>query len=252
MPFVPVGVNQSRSLAYRAVEVEQIQKRNMLIALAISIAIHLLVVICYYLFPSPAIDMTKTKFKDPGDIPWTRKPIDFESIDVRTIFSGAPPKVGDVKAGRIVSVPDLVAEKNVTFASQEDLKKGNVLSGETEGTGIGNVGNPSAGRGAGPIIIGEAEPDTFVPVEQQPLLVRRVAPKYPELMLKAGIEGKVHVNIWVNKEGKPHQVRILKSDNESFNEAAIEAAKQFLFTPAYMNNGPVSVWVSVPFSFRLR
>jgi hypothetical protein len=24
-----------------------------------------------------------------------------------------------------------------------------------------------------------------------------------------------------------------------------------VFTPAYMNNGPVSVWVSVPFKFRL-
>jgi len=62
----------------------------------------------------------------------------------------------------------------------------------------------------------------------------------------------VWVKIWVNKRGKPHEVRIVKSDNEMFNDAAIAAAKQFLFTPAYMNNGPVSVWVTVPFKFRLK
>ena len=251
MSFVPVAVNQSRSLAYRAVEVEQIQKRNMLVALAISIAIHALIVASYYLFPSPAIDMSKTIFKPSGERPWTSKPIDFDNIDVARVFSGAVPKVSDVKAGKIVSVPDIFAEKNMTFASQEELKKGIVLSGETDGLGIGDIGNPGVGTGEGTVNVDGVEPLPFVAVEHPPMLVHRVAPKYPELMLKAGIEGKVYVNIWVNKEGKPHQVRILKSDNELFNEAAIEAAKQFLFTPAYMNSGPVSVWVSVPFRFKL-
>jgi len=44
---------------------------------------------------------------------------------------------------------------------------------------------------------------------------------------------------------------VLKSDAEIFNEPAVEAAKQWLFTPAYMNNGPVAVWVSIPFRFKL-
>jgi protein TonB len=71
-------------------------------------------------------------------------------------------------------------------------------------------------------------------------------------MLKAGVGGKVWVKIWVNKLGKPQEVRIAKSENDMFNDAALEAARQFLFTPAYMNNGPISVWVSVPFKFKLR
>ncbi|GAG02318.1 unnamed protein product, partial [marine sediment metagenome] len=32
---------------------------------------------------------------------------------------------------------------------------------------------------------------------------------------------------------------------------AVKAAMSFVFTPAYMNNGPVSVWVSIPFKFKL-
>ena len=62
--------------------------------------------------------------------------------------------------------------------------------------------------------------------------------------MRAGLEGKVWVKIWVDKEGRPKQVVILKSDAEIFNEPAVEAAKQWVFTPAYMNNGPVAVWVS--------
>jgi protein TonB len=97
----------------------------------------------------------------------------------------------------------------------------------------------------------DAPPADFVPVEKEPVVIKKVEPKYPELAMRAGLEGKVWVKIWVDKEGKPRQVVVLKSDAEIFNEPAVEAAKQFLFTPAYMNNGPVAVWVSVPFKFKL-
>jgi TonB family protein len=44
---------------------------------------------------------------------------------------------------------------------------------------------------------------------------------------------------------------ILKSDAEIFNEEAKKAALQWVFTPAVMQQGPVDVWVSIPFRFRL-
>jgi len=70
-------------------------------------------------------------------------------------------------------------------------------------------------------------PRTFVPVEKEPVVVKKVEPKYPDLAMRAGLEGKVWVKIWVDKEGKAKQVVILKSDAEIFNEPAMEAAKQF-------------------------
>jgi protein TonB len=97
----------------------------------------------------------------------------------------------------------------------------------------------------------DGPPPDFVPVEKEPVVVKKVEPKYPELAMRAGLEGKVWVKIWVDKEGKAKQVVVIKSDAEIFNEPAIEAARQFVFTPAYMNNGPVAVWVSVPFKFKL-
>lgn len=91
----------------------------------------------------------------------------------------------------------------------------------------------------------------FVPYDKEPQLVKKVEPRYPEPARRAGLEGKVIVKMWVDSDGKVQKVRVLKSDAEIFNEPAIEAARQFVFTPAYLNNKPVAVWVSYPIRFRL-
>jgi TonB family protein len=59
------------------------------------------------------------------------------------------------------------------------------------------------------------------------------------------------VKVWVDKEGKVRKAVVLKSDAEIFNQAATDAAQQWVFTPAVMQKGPVAVWVSIPFRFRL-
>jgi len=91
----------------------------------------------------------------------------------------------------------------------------------------------------------------FVPYDKEPRIVKKVEPTYPERAQRTRLEGKVIVKMWIDTVGKVKQVVVLKSDAEIFNEPAIEAAKQFVFTPAYLNNEPVAVWVSYPFLFRL-
>jgi TonB family protein len=91
----------------------------------------------------------------------------------------------------------------------------------------------------------------FVRYDKEPQIIKKVEPKYPEPALRAGLEGKVIVKMWVDKEGKVAQVVVLKSDAEIFNQPAIEAAKQFAFTPASLNNKSVATWVSYPFRFKL-
>jgi len=93
-------------------------------------------------------------------------------------------------------------------------------------------------------------PADFVDVDREPVVIVKKEPVYPALALKAGMEGKVWVKIWVDKSGMPRDVVVLKSDADIFNYSAIEAAKQFRFTPASIQGKPVDVWVSVPFRFR--
>lgn len=138
-----------------------------------------------------------------------------------------------------VPVPDAEVSPEQTFATKQELSQ--AVSEVSVGTGTG---------GDVEIQIDEEPPD-FVAVEKEPSIVKKVDPKYPEIALRAGLEGTVYVKMWVDKEGKVRKVVVLKSDAEIFNQNAIDAAMQWVYTPALMQKGPVSVWVAVPFKFRL-
>lgn len=136
-----------------------------------------------------------------------------------------------------VPVPDAEVSPEQTIASQQELSQ--AVSEATTSTSDGSD------------IRIEEEPADFVAVEKEPAIVKRIEPKYPEIALRAGLEGTVYVKMWVDKEGKVRKVVILKSDAEIFNQPAHDAAMQWVYTPALMQKGPVSVWVAVPFKFRL-
>jgi protein TonB len=142
-------------------------------------------------------------------------------------------------------VPDAEVSPDQTIASQTELSQQAAPSADANA----NAGNASIEQDLK--IDDDTAPPDFVPYEKEPTVVKRIEPKYPDLALRAGLEGNVFVKVWVDKEGKVRKVVLLKSDAPIFEEAAINAAKQWVFTPAVMQKGPVSVWVSIPFRFRL-
>ncbi len=244
MATATVANNAYRGAQYGGVELKKLYQRYWMTGFVIAVAIHLVLIGSYYLAElfkgeePPVMTVKLMKYSDLGPPP---------SI----ASANAPPPIAvsaptaKPTVGAPVPVPDAEVSAEQTIASQTEMSQ--TVAPVAEGSGEG-----------GPVevqqdiqIEDDAPPADFVPVEKQPEIVKRVEPKYPELAMRAGLEGKVTVKIWVDKEGKPKQVVVLKSDAEIFNEPAIEAAKQWLFTPAYMNNGPVSVWVSVPFKFKL-
>lgn len=143
-----------------------------------------------------------------------------------------------------VAVPDAEVSPEQTIATQQELSQAVSNVGEGSGTGGAVVEQD--------IKVENEEPPEFVPYEKIPEVVKQVAPKYPDLAARAGVEGTVYVKVWVDKEGKVRKAVILKSDSELFNQPAIEAVQQWVFTPALMNNGPVDVWMTVPIRFKLQ
>ena len=144
-----------------------------------------------------------------------------------------------------VPVPDAEVSADQTIATQTELSAATAPSIDASGSGPGTRIEQDLK------IDDEAPPQDFVPYEKEPTVIKRIEPKYPDLALRAGLEGNVYVKVWVDKEGKVRKVVLLKSDAPIFEDAAIAAAKQWVFTPAVMQKGPVSVWVSIPFRFRL-
>jgi TonB family protein len=99
----------------------------------------------------------------------------------------------------------------------------------------------------------ESDPDinAFIAVEKYPEVKESGEPVYPEEAKKNGIEGKVFVKVLIDKNGSAKKAVILKSDNEIFNNAAIDAAKSSKFSPAMQKGKPIAVWVVLPYRFDL-
>ena len=95
-------------------------------------------------------------------------------------------------------------------------------------------------------------PDAFVPYETGPVPVTRTQPEYPELARRAGLEGTVYVKILVDKEGRVRDAILMRDVGGGLGEAAVEAVKKWVYTPAIQNNRPVAVWVAQPVIFSLR
>ncbi|MDH3251972.1 MAG: TonB family protein [Ignavibacteria bacterium] len=227
---------------YGAIELKKMYQKYWMIAFGIAVAVHFLILGTYYLIQvlsqeEPPVAMVRImKYSDLGPPP------SITSANTPPPISVSAPTAKPT-VGAPVPVPDAEVSPEQTLATQTEMSQ-EVAPVTDFGTGAGTEIQQD-------IFIDDGPPADFVPVEKEPEIVKKVEPKYPELAMRAGLEGKVWVKIWVDKEGKAKQVVVLKSDAEIFNEPAVEAAKQFVFTPAYMNNGPVSVWVSVPFKFKL-
>jgi protein TonB len=234
-------------LPYGRYELRRYLQRYFAAGLLISTALHLLVVNSYHLArllgddeEAPVVVVRLVKYSELGPPP---------SIAQASV----PPAVGVMASakpsvGLPVPVPDAEVSPEQTIPTQAELST--VPSPAVEGlTGGGEIEVAPDVK-----IEIEEEPgmEEFVPVEKLPQVVRRMVPAYPPMALRAGIEGTVWVKILVEKDGTPRKAVVVKSSTEIFNDAALEAAMQFLFTPAVMNNGPVRVWVAIPFRFTLR
>lgn len=74
---------------------------------------------------------------------------------------------------------------------------------------------------------------------------------YPSLAVETGIEGRVSVKVLVGEDGKVIKVGSV-SGNDIFHDEVKDKAMKLEFTPGLQNNKPVKVWVTVPFTFKLK
>ena len=91
---------------------------------------------------------------------------------------------------------------------------------------------------------------TFVARDTEPQFIRFVSPEYPELAIRAGVEGVVLVNLLVDTRGRVVKA-VAVSGPQILRDAAVSAALQCLLTPALQRDKPVAVWVALPFRFTL-
>jgi protein TonB len=85
-----------------------------------------------------------------------------------------------------------------------------------------------------------------------PVLLERVAPDYPEVARKAGIQGIVILQAVIGTAGQVEELRLTKSVFAALDEAALRAVRRWRYRPATLNGRAVRVLLSVTAEFRLR
>jgi protein TonB len=86
---------------------------------------------------------------------------------------------------------------------------------------------------------------------QAPTLIRRVEPVYPDIAVLAHVTGVVILEATVNERGEVVNVVVLRSI-KMLDQAAINAVKQWRYSPVLLNGTPRSFVLTVTLSFSIK
>lgn len=246
---------------YGAVEIKEFIRKNTYRALVITIALFILLILLYWAYGMATSASLGRNYRAP-----------FSKTLMQNIFQQTeteeeappPPQSQQVidyataaRAGTPVPIPD--AEMKEDMKEFADVNKLSESLSKQDGQTIDLNNLPTNfDLGDKKIDIKEEEvPDSeeFIAVEKEPQvdlgeLQKKVV--YPEMARKSGVEGQVIVRVLVGKDGRVKQTKIQYSESSMLDQAAVDAVKKSVFTPAIQNGQPITCWVSIPIKFRLR
>ena len=167
-----------------------------------------------------------------------------------------PPKAPPTVAPKLAIVPTVVVQKDLNLANNHDAQSRDAqfhaygsLPREWHGTGIGSgngsgIGPGSGGNtGGGVMHIGGGV--------SKPVVLYQVEPEFSEEARKAKFSGNVEVYLWVDTDGKPSHIRVVRGVGMGLDEKAVEAVRQYRFKPAMKDGKPVQVDLYVDVNFQI-
>ena len=76
-------------------------------------------------------------------------------------------------------------------------------------------------------------------------------PEYSDAARKAKYQGTVVLWVVIGADGRPRDIRVVRSLGMGLDEKAVEAVRMWRFEPARKDGQPVAVQMNVEVSFRL-
>ena len=111
------------------------------------------------------------------------------------------------------------------------------------GRGIGSGPGSGGGYGGGLMSVGGGV--------SAPQVVHSVEPEFSDDARRANYQGNVSVQLIVDSEGNPQNVRLVSHLGMGLDEKAIQAVKQYKFHPAMYQGHPVAVQIVIDVDFHL-
>ena len=82
-----------------------------------------------------------------------------------------------------------------------------------------------------------------------PMVISSITPKYPEIGIRAHIEAKIIVSVWIEENGNVGKVQALLASADFFLPPTIEAVRQWKFKPLLINGQTQGMWVNLEFNY---
>jgi len=245
---------------YGAVELKLQIRKNTIRGFIITICAFFLLMLIYFLTikiqeSSNAIRLAPIVKLKLEDLPPPQQAEDIAAPPPDQIINTGPAS----RAGTPVPVPDALLKEDLKdFATMEELGRASAKGGE--GVDLGgfapNIDFNADNKVKVAVREKEPSPDEFIPVEKEPQVdLEKLQKKiiYPDVARRAGIEGKVIVRVLIGKDGKIKKSQIEYSDSQLLNESALKAIADYgVATPGIQNGQPITVWVNIPITFKLR
>jgi protein TonB len=170
----------------------------------------------------------------------------------------APPKRDTAPPPRDVA-PQVVPE-HVTPAPGPDTTgpanaNNDGVTGDGQPLGV-PWGRPDGVVPDGPPSVAPPPPDVVYHLGESgvkaPVVVRRVSPPYPAIALKIHKSGFAVVACTIDKSGRIRDAHVVGSNFAAFEQPALDAVQQWLFTPGTRNGVPVDVEFELRVTFEVR
>jgi protein TonB len=98
-----------------------------------------------------------------------------------------------------------------------------------------------------PLAAEDAAPKTTTPK-----ILYKVEPQYTEEAKTAKVSGSVLLSLLVDENGNAQEIQVARSLDEGLDQKAIDAVRQWRFSPGTENGKPVAVTVKIEVNFRLQ
>jgi TonB family protein len=85
---------------------------------------------------------------------------------------------------------------------------------------------------------------------KEPRKLRNVNPSYPDIAKQARVQGVVILECTIGSDGRVQEVKVLRGI-PLLDEAAVDAVRQWVYTPTLLNGVPVPVIMTVTVHFKL-
>lgn len=167
-----------------------------------------------------------------------------------------PPMAPPTAAPKLAIPPTVVVQKNLNLANNDMPNLGmpssslkGISLGNGTGTGIGSGNGSGIGPGSGGNIGGGVM--HIGGGVSRPQVLYSVEPEFSEEARKAKFSGNVEVYLWVDADGKPSHIRVVRGVGMGLDEKAVDAVRQYRFKPAMKDGKPVTVDLYVDVDFQI-